>query len=337
MDSDQPPSKPRKVRFQPKAPSRRKPKATAAQPKQEEADEVDAQQLLKHFSELEALRKKRPKPEDKSSVRPTFTYVPEQPASVRAFNVPRDGSHSESSSLDLKHMDNGSKLALLPSYSTAQSSYDSDSETEYREPWDYAGTYYPTTLPWRRPYSGDPDMLDEAEFGEAAKESEYGEELINAASELGFLDSNEATENPRLLFFKLPPSLPIVKRSASAKGREKIGTSAAPDQRSSMAPVIEGRGPSLTASSSQRNVSLEDLSRGQMGKLLVYKSGAIKLKLGDTLYDVSPGSESLDCPFIQEVVAVNLKEKQCCSVGELHKSAIVTPDIDNILDRFDDL
>uniref|UniRef100_A0A7C9E1C2 DNA-directed RNA polymerase III subunit RPC4 n=2 Tax=Opuntia streptacantha TaxID=393608 RepID=A0A7C9E1C2_OPUST len=337
MDSDQPPSKGRKVKFQPKAPSRRKPKAAAAHPKQEEADEVDAQQLLKHFSELEALRKKRPKPEDKTLVQPTFTYAPQQPASIRAFNVPRDGSQSKSSSLDLKHMDDGGQLALLPSPSTAQSSYDSDSETEYREPWDYAGTYYPTTLPWRKPYSGDPDMLDEAEFGEVAKGSEYDEERINAATELGFLDSNEASDNPRLLFFKLPPSLPIVRRSASAKGKEKVFTSAVPEQRSSVAPVMVGRGPSLMASGSQRNVSLKELSGGQMGKLLVYKSGAIKLKLGDTLYDVSPGSESLDCPFTQEVVAVNLKEKKCCSVGELHKSAIVTPDIDNILDRLDDL
>jgi len=68
-------------------------------------------------------------------VQPTFTYAPQQPASIRAFNVPRDGSQSKSSSLDLKHMDDGGQLALLPSPSTAQSSYDSDSETEYREPW----------------------------------------------------------------------------------------------------------------------------------------------------------------------------------------------------------
>ena len=100
-------------------------------------------------------------------------------------------------------------------------------------------------------------------------------------------DSNEASDNPRLLFFKLPPSLPIVRRSASAKGKEKVFTSAVPDQRSSVAPVMVGRGPSLMASGSQRNVSLKELSGGQMGKLLVYKSGAIKLKLGDTLYDVS--------------------------------------------------
>ena len=32
-------------------------------------------------------------------------------------------------------------------------------------------------------------MLDEAEFGEAATESGCGEEIINAASELGFLVS----------------------------------------------------------------------------------------------------------------------------------------------------
>lgn len=39
--------------------------------------------------------------------------------------------------------------------------------------------------------------------------------------------------------------------------------------------------------SATSNVSLDELPAGLMGKMLVYKSGAIKLKLGDTLYDVS--------------------------------------------------
>jgi len=39
-------------------------------------------------------------------------------------------------------------------------------------------------------------MLDEAEFGEVAKGSEYDEERINAATELGFLVST-IRENSR--------------------------------------------------------------------------------------------------------------------------------------------
>ncbi|CDP20758.1 unnamed protein product [Coffea canephora] len=36
------------------------------------------------------------------------------------------------------------------------------------KPWDYY-TNYPVTLPLRRPYSGDPEHLDQEEFGDASE------------------------------------------------------------------------------------------------------------------------------------------------------------------------
>lgn len=207
---------------------------------------------------------------------------------------------------------------------------------DYREPWDYAHTYYPTTVPWRRPYSGDPDILNEAEFGEVSRTLEYDETAINPASELGFLDLDEASENTRLIFFQLPPTLPVMKRSASAKGKEKEGTSAALDQiqRVPVASAAGGKGSSVRVATSQRLRSLEELPAGKMGKLVVYKSGALQLKLGDVLYDVSPGS---DCSAAQDVVAINTKDKECCALGELHNRALITPAIDHLLDSVIDL
>lgn len=47
---------------------------------------------------------------------------------------------------------------------------------------------------------------------------------------------------------------------------------------------------------------------------------------------VSPG---IDSSFAQEIMAVNTKEKQCCSLGvPENKWAIVTPDIESLLDRY---
>lgn len=74
-----------------------------------------------------------------------------------------------------------------------------------------------------------------------------------------------------MFFFQLPATLPMVKRSASSKGKEKVGSSTSLG--------------SIGASS--KCSKLEELPGGYMGKMLVYKSGAIKLKLGDTLFDVS--------------------------------------------------
>ena len=44
---------------------------------------------------------------------------------------------------------------------------------------------------------------------------------------------------------------------------------------------------------------------------------------------VSPGS---DCMFVQEVAAINTREKHCCTLGEISKHAAVTPDVDYLLD-----
>lgn len=67
-----------------------------------------------------------------------------------------------------------------------------------------------------------------------------------------------------MLLFKLP-ALPLVRQSISVKGKEKVGSQEA----------------------SSKGCNLENLSGGYMGKMLVYKSGGVKLKLGENLFDVS--------------------------------------------------
>lgn len=88
----------------------------------------------------------------------------------------------------------------------------------------------------------------------------------------------------RMFFFQLPPRLPTIKKSANMKGRERTDTSS-----------------SSKSSSSIADCNLEDLPEGYMGKLLVYKSGKIRLKLGETFYDVSCatafGLHYLSVPF----------------------------------------
>lgn len=98
---------------------------------------------------------------------------------------------------------------------------------------------------------------------------------------------DETSENVRLLYLQLPTSLPAIKRSATAKGKEMEHSSGpSSGHRGSMAMNMGPKG-SSTAGTSQHGCSLEELNAGHMGKLLVYKSGAVKLKLGETLYNVS--------------------------------------------------
>ncbi|XP_027356125.1 uncharacterized protein LOC113865631 isoform X3 [Abrus precatorius] len=279
MDSDRSSSGGRKVKFTPKAPPNRKPKPpastkTEANDEQNE-DTAQARALLRRWNENIARRE--PKVERKSSVEVAFGPGGSS-SSLRTYDVTDDNINASARKI----------------------------KREYKEPWDYDNSYYPTTLPLRKPYSGNPEILDEEEFGEAATSVEYDEKSVNPSAELGLL---EKIEQPKMVLFQLP-ILPLAKQSVNNKGKEKVGTL-----------TVSGEATKSKAS------ALEELPTGYMGKMQVYKSGAIKLKLGETIFDVSPGSK---CIFAQAFVAINFAEKHCCVLGELNKRVDVTPDLDSL-------
>ncbi|GAA0148358.1 DNA-directed RNA polymerase [Lithospermum erythrorhizon] len=282
---------PRKVKFLPKGPPRREKKLILPKPEKRE-DDIDsdtAQGLLQRLNE-DAL-KVRPKSEMKGPTRVAFGQGSSASRSYGHFKV--ETKHEGSSSDGV-----GTEQRV---------------EKEYKEPWDYYSSY-PVTLPMRRPYSGNPELLDEEEFGEASRSLTYDEQSLNPAIQLG-LTGKSSEES--LIFFQLPTNMPIPKQSVTQDANQtdeklKISKDSVPHRNS---------------------FHLNELPAGFMGKMLVYKSGAVKLKLGDTLYDVSSG---LNSNFAQDVAGINTKDKHCCIVGELSKRAIVTPDIDSILDGISD-
>ncbi|KAF3433169.1 hypothetical protein FNV43_RR24271 [Rhamnella rubrinervis] len=308
----------RKVRFIPKAQPRRKLDAAPAKTEAVDEDEArQAQSLLRQFNENH--RRTKTRAGRKSSLQVAFGPGAPSSSSLRTFGVAKDGNSSKSSGIGLKGSEaSDNEQASLPLFSSGAETDTAmeevtdlsiqTSKKNYREPWDYHHSYYPTVLPLRQPYSGNPELLNEEEFGEAARNTEYDDTTINSTSELGLSEENEER---KMFFFHLPNTLPMVKQSASRKS-EKVGSS------------VSSQG----TDASSRGGKLEELPGGHMGKMLVYKSGAIKLKLGHTLYDVSPGS---DCTFSQDVVAINTSDKECCVLGELRKRVVVAPDVDSLL------
>ncbi|KAJ4733491.1 hypothetical protein LUZ62_085391 [Rhynchospora pubera] len=136
---------------------------------------------------------------------------------------------------------------------------------------------------------GDPYILE--------KEEDVGTEL-EPAPKLGLTIESD---NLQMMLFQLPGVLPWSK--------PETGES--------------------SSSGAKRGCKLNELPGGYLGKLLVYKSGKVKMKIGENFFDVYPGSE---CKFTQDVAVVNLKEKHCCVVGQLGKQrAIVTPDVESML------
>ncbi|KAK6248767.1 hypothetical protein QUC31_020332 [Theobroma cacao] len=284
---------PRKMRFAPKAPPRQAPKLEVKTEVVEDTDAVQARDLLQRLNQTSA--KTKPKVEKKvASSQVAFGHGGAS-ASMKLFGVSKGASRTSRETL------NG--VVHTPGLRE---------EKEYREPWDYY-SYYPVTLPMRRPYSGNPEFLDEEEF--ASENITFDENLVEPAVELGLMDENL---EPSMFFLQLPPTLPMIKQSGTTAGLE----------------VDSSSKPAARVGSVKKTCGLEELPAGLMGKMLVHKSGAVKLKLGDTLYDVTPG---LNCVFAQDVVAVNTAEKQCCVVGELDKRAVLTPDVDSVLNSMADL
>ncbi|XP_056166480.1 uncharacterized protein LOC115668253 isoform X1 [Syzygium oleosum] len=290
---------PRKVRFAPKAPPVRRPKPAVVKTevRDEDDDEAKAKDLLRHFNE--GILKEKPKFERKVAPSQIAFGYGGTSSSLKSYHAQRDQNN-------------------VNSYQGSSSGPGLRGEKEYREPWDYY-SYYPVTLPLRRPYSGNPELLDEEEFGEASSSVTYDETILNSATELGLMDSqDDGSLEPSMFFIQLPPTIPMAKRLTAAEGNETTESSTS----------------SEVLGCSEKSCSLDELSAGLMGKMLVYRSGAVKLKLGDTLYDVSSG---LDCVFAQDVVAINKTEKHFCVVGELNKRAILTPDVGSILDGMNEL
>lgn len=278
------------MKFAPKAPPRRIPKAEVKAEIAEDADAAQARDLLKRFNES-TLRAKQ-----KTGKKAAPTQV--------AFGSGGTSSTLRSYGISKAANRPGNEAGTLPS-STSK---------EYVEPWDYY-SYYPVTLPLRRPYSGNPDSLNEEEFGEASETMTYDENTTTPAIDLGLMEEDPETN---IFFLQLPPMAPAMKQSSTVEGMEAVN-------RAEQSKASKPR---------QKTCSLNELPSGSMGKLLVYRSGAVKLKLGDIVYDVSSG---MDCGFAQDVAAVNVEGKHCCVVGELSKRAILTPDVDSMLKNIEDL
>ncbi|KAL7107368.1 hypothetical protein ACP275_06G049800 [Erythranthe tilingii] len=315
MDPDPPKAAPRKVRFAPKEPRRRTPKPSSFKiepaPEVDDTEDLEAQEFLNRKVKEHLARRGRPKSENKGRVQVAFSNDVGS-SSIRTFGRQKESSDVAHDAVDSKELTPNGVQNLVTSMSitglTNGVTVTKKKKREYKEPWDYENSYYPTTLPLRRPYSGNPELLDNSEFEDAV---ECDEDSLSSALDLGLLDEDDNT--PKMLFFQFPSNLPTGKRAAS-KGKEIAGTNS--------------RILATSINPPKQGSRLEELPDGYMGKMLVYKSGAVKLKLGSVLYDVSPGS---DCMFSQSVVAVNTTDGSCCEVGEVNKRAIVTPDIGSLL------
>lgn len=125
-------------------------------------------------------------------------------------------------------------------------------------------------------------------------------ELSALISDNGLLGEEDG--GPELMLFQLPSVLPVPVPSMGQTG--EANTSAG------------------------RPASLAELPPTKLGKLLVMRSGAVKMQIGEVLFDVTPG---IPCRSRQEVAVVDVASKECTMVGHVAQRVVVTPDVDVLL------
>ena len=70
------------------------------------------------------------------------------------------------------------------------------------------------------------------------------------------------------------------------------------------------------------------LKAGRIGKLLFYKSGKVKMKIGDILMDVSQG---INPTFHEEITCIDNENNSISFINQINKRVIVTPNITDLL------
>lgn len=85
-----------------------------------------------------------------------------------------------------------------------------------------------------------------------------------------------------------------------------------------------------------KRTSMKDLEEGKIGKLLRYKSGKVKMVLGNTFFDVNMGIEA---GFLQDVMSINTNREErsgnMINLGPIQAKLTVTPDWEHLMEQED--
>lgn len=161
--------------------------------------------------------------------------------------------------------------------------------------------------------------------------SKYGPKVIqtNLAESLFKNEEGIYRGDNELIFFQLPTMLPmksIIKEENTTTGTTT--TSSSTTTPSKEQPAVFVPEPTDVLRPSGYKNTLLHIPRGAIGKLYIMKSGKVKMKIGDVIYDVSQG---MPLGFLQELTAIDLKKNKINFLGEVHKRMVAYPDIQTLM------
>lgn len=134
--------------------------------------------------------------------------------------------------------------------------------------------------------------------------------------------SVDAPVVPPMLLVQLPSMLPFAPIQRKAELEQAA-------RRSRVGPGAPRPGGAAAGAGTPGAASLADLPSCQLGKLLVFRSGAVKLQCGDVLFDVGVG---LPVRARQEPAAINSRTSQLSILGSVGQRMVVSPNVWQLMD-----
>lgn len=94
-------------------------------------------------------------------------------------------------------------------------------------------------------------------------------------------------------------------------------------------PIIKQKNNRVLMNETTQCCSLSDMPNRVIGKLLITRSGLVKMKIGDVIFDVNKGME---CRGRQELAFVDKSHNNLVMLGSVGDRITVSPDMDSLLD-----
>uniref|UniRef100_A0A7S0UXZ5 DNA-directed RNA polymerase III subunit RPC4 n=1 Tax=Polytomella parva TaxID=51329 RepID=A0A7S0UXZ5_9CHLO len=196
--------------------------------------------------------------------------------------------------------------------------------------------YYPIIVPLRTPGAEfyDPPELDNIQRAPPVPDDtwttttatgEAAEETVAAA--LGLEEDNNDEESGQIFLVQMPAAMPIGVPEAALETRKQQAMSSAAAASAGRKGAAEAADVAAQRMHSQA-AKVHELPSGFLGKLVVFKSGKVCLKMGDVLLDVSQGLKS---EHRQDVAAINPQTKHCVFVGDVTQRLVISPNLDQLI------
>lgn len=142
-----------------------------------------------------------------------------------------------------------------------------------------------------------------------------------------------------LLYFQLPTVVPKFEKPKSDEPAVDVVMADDVDKvkeentDSNPLPAAAKKASSSLLEDAMANLGLEDMPDGKVGKLIVYKSGKVKMQFGSILMDVNQGMQST---FLENIMVVDHESedsKKAIELGHIVQKFVCAPNMDALLNE----